>query len=112
MTRILLALCMMSVAVGSAAAEGQAKAKAKAKRDAPIVGCNYVGPLNCRYIRTTTGKVYQLAPNWGVAMPPPDRIVRVTGVIRPKTIGFCSASEILRASKIETGGTCRHLRKR
>jgi hypothetical protein len=83
------------------------EARAQDAKPATLTGCSYEGFEGCHYLLTNSGQTYQLVPNL-IPMPPPNRIVTVTGVIKPKHLGFCTAREILLASVvILTENTCR-----
>ena len=94
MYKLLLSLFLVSL-VGTYAA-----AEVKQEREVTIRGCNYAGLEGCRYLRASNGRVYQLVPGPGVQLPPPNLIVSATGTVKPKELGFCTAPNILTASKI------------
>jgi hypothetical protein len=102
MRRTLLALFALSLFFGSD------DTRAQGAKPVTVSGCTYVGLEGCHYILTTAGQTYQLAPELLIPMPPPYFIVTVTGVIKPKELGFCTAKKILLASAIVlTDKSCR-----
>jgi hypothetical protein len=100
--RILLSLIAICLVGGFAAAQTTGK-------PVTLSGCSYDGPELCRYFQANNGEVFQLVTEPGVMMPPPNLIIKVTGTVKPKEIGFCTAKNILTASKIlPSKQSCRH----
>jgi hypothetical protein len=91
MMRALLALFVICLAAGYAAAQA-----------VTLNGCSYDGVEICRYFQTNSGQIFQLVTEPGVALPPPNLAITVTGTVKPKGVGFCTAKQILTASKIQT----------
>jgi hypothetical protein len=107
MCRVLLSLLVCALC--SASTYGDARAKDA--RRVTVTGCTYEREEGCHYLLANAGQgyeSYELAPEFWVPMPPPNRIVRVVGVIKPKHGGFCTAPQAFVASKIKvTDQPCR-----